>query len=94
MEATPGEGGLAAESNLLVVTSTYGDGDMPDNAQGFWDWLQTDEAQSPGASDFSVLALGGHAITSILRRRQKIRCAAGGTRRQAGLSARRLRRRL
>ncbi len=46
------------ETNLLVVTSTYGDGDMPDNAQGFWDWLQTDAANSLAHLNFSVLALG------------------------------------
>ena len=33
------------EGRLLVVTSTYGDGEPPDNARGLWDWLQTDEAQ-------------------------------------------------
>jgi sulfite reductase (NADPH) flavoprotein alpha-component len=47
-----------AESHLLVVTSTYGDGDMPDNAQGFWDWLQTDAASALSHLKFSVLALG------------------------------------
>ena len=46
------------ETNLLVVTSTYGDGDMPDNAQAFWDWLQTDAAKSLSHLNFSVLALG------------------------------------
>jgi len=46
------------ETNLLVVTSTYGDGDMPDNAQAFWDWLQTDAAKSLAHLSFSVLALG------------------------------------
>ena len=46
------------ETNLLVVTSTYGDGDMPDNAQGFWDWLQTDDAKTLSHLNFSVLALG------------------------------------
>ena len=46
------------ETNLLVVTSTYGDGDMPDNAQNFWDWLQTDAANSLKHLNFSVLALG------------------------------------
>jgi len=46
------------ETNLLIVTSTYGDGDMPDNAQGFWDWLQTDAAKSLAHLNFSVLALG------------------------------------
>jgi sulfite reductase (NADPH) flavoprotein alpha-component len=24
------------ETNLLIVTSTYGEGDVPDNAQSFW----------------------------------------------------------
>jgi sulfite reductase (NADPH) flavoprotein alpha-component len=46
------------ETNLLVVTSTYGDGDMPDNAQVFWDWLQTEAAKSLAHLNFSVLALG------------------------------------
>jgi sulfite reductase (NADPH) flavoprotein alpha-component len=46
------------ETNLLVVTSTYGDGDMPDNAQAFWDWLQTDAAKTLSHLNYSVLALG------------------------------------
>jgi len=46
------------ETNLLVVTSTYGDGDMPDNAQAFWEWLQTDAARALVHLNFSVLALG------------------------------------
>ena len=48
----------AAEQRLLLVTSTYGDGDMPDSAQGFWDWLQTDEAKKLAHLSYSVLALG------------------------------------
>ena len=47
-----------AETNLLVITSTYGDGDPPDNIQGFWHWLQTAEAQVVAHLNFSVLALG------------------------------------
>jgi sulfite reductase (NADPH) flavoprotein alpha-component len=46
------------ESSLFVVTSTYGEGDLPDNAQGFWDWLQTDAPGALGHLRFSVLALG------------------------------------
>jgi sulfite reductase (NADPH) flavoprotein alpha-component len=46
------------ESNLLVVTSTYGDGEMPDNAQPFWEWLQTESANALAHMQFSVLALG------------------------------------
>src|SRR5205823_6444857 len=47
-----------SESSLLVVTSTYGEGDMPDNAQGFWEWLQTEAASAVAHLQFSVLALG------------------------------------
>ena len=47
-----------AESNLLIVTSTYGDGDMPDNAQGFWQWLQSENGKALAHLNFSVLALG------------------------------------
>ncbi|HAM70591.1 MAG TPA: sulfite reductase subunit alpha, partial [Verrucomicrobiales bacterium] len=46
------------ETNLLVVTSTYGDGEMPDNARDFWLWLQGDAARPLDRLGFSVLALG------------------------------------
>lgn len=46
----------AAEKNLIIITSTYGDGDMPDNAQNFWQWLQS--APLLPHLNFSVLALG------------------------------------
>ena len=57
------------ETNLLVITSTYGEGDMPDNAQAFWDWLQTEEARSLAHLNFSVLALGDTSYEQF--------CAAG-----------------
>ena len=70
LEATSGPKiSWAAESNLLIVTSTYGDGDMPDNAQGFWDWLQTDAASALAHLNFSVLALGDSSYEHF--------CAAG-----------------
>jgi sulfite reductase (NADPH) flavoprotein alpha-component len=47
-----------SESHLLVITSTYGDGEMPDNAQGFWDWLRSDAASGLAHLKYSVLALG------------------------------------
>lgn len=46
------------ETNLLVVSSTYGDGDMPDNAQNFWEFLQMENAKALSHLRFSVLALG------------------------------------
>jgi sulfite reductase (NADPH) flavoprotein alpha-component len=48
----------SAETRLLVITSTYGDGDMPDNAQALWDWLQTDAATVLSHLQYAVLALG------------------------------------
>ena len=49
---------LAKEERVLVITSTYGDGDPPDNAQGFWNWLSSDTAPRLEHTHFSVLALG------------------------------------
>jgi sulfite reductase (NADPH) flavoprotein alpha-component len=43
---------------LLIITSTYGDGDPPDNAMAFWQWLSGSEAPSLAKTKFSVLALG------------------------------------
>src|SRR6185369_10312457 len=49
---------LASERNLLVVTSTYGDGEPPDNAKCFWDFLSSDAARRLQQTRFSVCALG------------------------------------
>lgn len=49
---------LAAEKRTALITSTYGDGDMPDNAQGFWDFLKNGTAPRLDHMEFSVLALG------------------------------------
>lgn len=51
---------LAAERHVLVIASTYGDGEPPDNAQSFWNALSGDTATLPCLSNtrFSVCALG------------------------------------
>ncbi|HEY8965265.1 MAG TPA: flavodoxin domain-containing protein, partial [Candidatus Methylacidiphilales bacterium] len=49
----------AAQTRLLLAVSTYGDGEMPDNAKAFWDWLQGDEAAAKLKHlEYAVLALG------------------------------------
>jgi sulfite reductase (NADPH) flavoprotein alpha-component len=49
---------LPGETSLAIVTSTYGDGEMPDNAQSFWKFLSGEKAPRLDKTEFSVLALG------------------------------------
>ena len=44
--------------NLVVITSTYGEGEPPDNAQGFYDFIRSDEAPSLSGVNYSILSLG------------------------------------
>ncbi|MFI6071350.1 molybdopterin-dependent oxidoreductase [Actinoplanes sp. NPDC051343] len=49
---------LGAEGDVLIVTSTFGDGDAPDNGAGFWESLASDDAPRLDGRRFSVLAFG------------------------------------
>ncbi|MFD2255566.1 sulfite reductase subunit alpha [Luteolibacter algae] len=49
---------LAKEKNLLVITSTYGDGEPPDSALELHTWLMSDSAPALTGVNFSVLSLG------------------------------------
>ncbi|AYD04406.1 sulfite reductase subunit alpha [Neorhizobium sp. NCHU2750] len=49
---------LGAMRHVVVVTSTYGEGEMPDNAQLFWEALSADTAPRLEGLKFAVLALG------------------------------------
>ena len=49
---------LKTESHLLVVTSTWGEGDPPDNAAALWSHLNSAEAPDLRNLSFAVLALG------------------------------------
>ncbi len=50
---------LVKSQNLLLVTSTWGEGDMPDNATTFWDHLnQNGSSPQLNGVKYSVLALG------------------------------------
>lgn len=49
---------LKRVEDLLVLTSTHGDGDPPDNALSFYDFLHSKRAPKLEGVRFSVLALG------------------------------------
>jgi sulfite reductase (NADPH) flavoprotein alpha-component len=49
---------LPAESRLLIITSTYGDGEPPDNAKAFWQWIASENATRLQQTPYSVCALG------------------------------------
>jgi sulfite reductase (NADPH) flavoprotein alpha-component len=49
---------FAKIEHLLVITSTYGEGEMPDNAQLLWDSISSDTASAMHHIKYSVLALG------------------------------------
>ncbi|MCA5922657.1 sulfite reductase subunit alpha [Curtobacterium oceanosedimentum] len=49
---------LAEMSHVLVVTSTYGEGEMPDNAGLFWDVIQASTVPRLEGLQYAVLGLG------------------------------------
>ncbi|MBX7207387.1 MAG: flavodoxin domain-containing protein [Verrucomicrobiaceae bacterium] len=50
---------LTREKNVLIISSTWGEGDMPDNAQTFWSALnQNGSSPKLDGVRYSVLALG------------------------------------
>jgi sulfite reductase (NADPH) flavoprotein alpha-component len=49
---------LAAMDTVLIITSTYGEGEMPDNAQLLWEAMASEAAPKLVNMKYSVLALG------------------------------------
>jgi sulfite reductase (NADPH) flavoprotein alpha-component len=48
---------LATAGKAIIISSTWGDGDPPDNATNFWSWLQADAPRLENLQ-FAVLGLG------------------------------------
>ncbi|GAA1194009.1 bifunctional nitrate reductase/sulfite reductase flavoprotein subunit alpha [Kitasatospora gansuensis] len=51
-------GSLPADADVLVISSTFGDGDAPDNGAGFWQGLTATDAARMEGVRYSVLAFG------------------------------------
>ena len=60
---------LAAEKLLLIITSTFGNGEMPSNGKRFLQWLKQQSAGSLDGLNYSVLGLGSTVYEQF--------CAAG-----------------
>lgn len=56
---------LATRSPFILVTSTWGDGDPPDNATGFWSRLSDPSAPRLDALTFAVLGLGDRSYADF-----------------------------
>ncbi|WP_238545627.1 MULTISPECIES: molybdopterin-dependent oxidoreductase [Streptomyces] len=49
---------LPSDADLLLITSTFGDGDAPDNGAGFWAALASSDAPRLKGRRYAVLAFG------------------------------------
>jgi sulfite reductase (NADPH) flavoprotein alpha-component len=49
---------LAAVNKAVIISSTWGDGEPPDNAVNFWNWLNTESAPRLENLQFAILGLG------------------------------------
>ncbi len=50
--------GFMTAKKAVIISSTWGDGDAPDNAVNFWNWLKADTAMRLEHLEFAVLGLG------------------------------------
>jgi sulfite reductase alpha subunit-like flavoprotein/nitric oxide synthase oxygenase domain/subunit/hemoglobin-like flavoprotein len=60
---------IASEKLLLVITSTFGNGEMPSNGKRFLQWLKQQPARSLDGLNYSVLGIGSTVYEKF--------CAAG-----------------
>ncbi|MGV0802034.1 flavodoxin domain-containing protein, partial [Mycolicibacterium elephantis] len=55
----------AAGRDVLVVTSTFGDGEAPDNGAGFWARLDAPDAPALDGIRYAVLGIGDRSYSNF-----------------------------
>ena len=56
---------LAAARQVLLITSTFGDGGPPDNGAGFWDHLHSADAPALDGVRYAVLGIGDRSYDNF-----------------------------
>lgn len=56
---------LSAAERILLIVSTFGEGDMPDNAQGLWDEISQNDSLDFSKTSYAVLALGDRSYENF-----------------------------
>ena len=58
---------LADVKHLFIVCSTFGEGDPPDNAMKFTQWITSDDAPRLEGVEYSVCAMGDRSYTHFCK---------------------------